>query len=420
MVVTVGIVAGSWWNDARRAPAAIGSTMAIIPSTTRSDLTAAIEHLERRLAERPDDGDAVVRLAQVLIRIQRVDSDPAAVIKAEQQLRAFLARMPDHYEAQRALGPVLLSQHRFRDALREAHRARAVDPRDDWNYGVIGDAHLELGEYDDAFAAFDRMGALRPGPAAYARVAYGLELKGDLDGAIEQMRMAADGTSAHDAEGQAWHYAQLGNLLLQKGRLGDARREFERAAFTFPDHPDAASGLARVKLAERDFSGALLMYARIFHRTPSPELAFVIGDLHAWLQQPDEAEGMYVEGERLEREGWANEEPQPQALARFLAERGRKIPEAIALAEGAAAKRRDVHTMDALAWAYFKGGRVDDAYRASEAALRTGTRDARILRHAAAILLRRGDGVGARALLDRAAAPLPEVSLVDAELLSRS
>jgi tetratricopeptide (TPR) repeat protein len=391
----------------------MASALPVIASTTRQDLAAAVEQLEKRLAERPDDGDAVVRLADTLIRIQRVDSDPAAVIKAEQRLRDFLARTPDHYEAQRALGPVLLSQHRFRDALREAKRARAMDPRDAWIYGVMGDAHLELGEYDEAFAAFDRMGALRPGPAAYARVAYALELKGDLDGALDQMRMAAEGTSAHDAEGQAWHYSQLGNLLLQKGRLGDARREFERAAFTFPDHPYAAAGLARVKLAEGDFTAALAMYERMFGRSPSPELAFVIGDLHARLQRPGEAERMYVEGERLEREGWASEEPQPQALARFLAERGRKIPDAIALAEEAAAKRRDVHTMDALAWAYFKGDRVEDAYRASEAAIRTGTRDARILRHAAAILSRRGDSAGARALRDRAATPLPDVTLVD-------
>jgi tetratricopeptide (TPR) repeat protein len=283
---------------------------------------------------------------------------------------------------------VLLSQHRFRDAIREAERARAIDPRDAWNYGVIGDAHLELGEYDEAFAAFDRMGQLRPGPAAYARVSYALELKGDLDGALDYMRMAADGTSAHDAEGQAWHYAQLGNLLLQRGRPGDARREFERAAFTFPNHPYALTGLARVHAAEGDHAAALAIYEAMFQSSPTPELAFAIGDLHARLGRPDRAEALYVEGERLERDGWAQEEPQPQALARFLAERDRRIPDAIALAEQAAAHRRDIHTMDALAWAYFKGGRIDEAARAIQAALRTGTRDEKILAHARAIAAR--------------------------------
>jgi tetratricopeptide (TPR) repeat protein len=145
------------------------------------------------------------------------------------------------------------------------------------------------------------------------------------------------------------------------------------------------SGLARVKVADGDHAAALTIYERMFAVAPTPETAFAIGDLHATLGDRDRAEAMYVEGERLEREGWASEEPQPQALARFLAERDRKIPEAIALAEEAATRRRDVMTMDALAWAYFKGGRIEQAARAIDAALRTGTRDERVLAHAAAI-----------------------------------
>ena len=110
---------------------------------------------------------------------------------------------------------------------------------------------------------------------------------------------------------------------------------------------------------------------------------------------------------------------QPQALARFLAERGRKISDAVALAEEAAAKRRDVHTMDALAWAYFKSGRLEDARRASDQAIRTGTRDGRILYHAATIRRMTGDNAGAQSLLDRAAAPLPDVTLIQEQFLAR-
>jgi tetratricopeptide (TPR) repeat protein len=223
--------------------------------------------------------------------------------------------------------------------------------------------------------------------------------------------MAADGTSAHDAEGQAWSYAQLSNLLLQLGRLGDARREFERALFTFADHPYAIGGLARVKIVEGDYAAALALYQQLFASARTPEVAAVIGDLHARLGRGVEADSHYALAEQLERDGWATEEPQPQALARFLAERNRDIPEAIRLAEQAAAKRRDLHTMDALAWSYFKAGRLDDAWKASEAALRTGTRDARILHHAAAIRTARGDRAGAQAALGRIEAPAVEVLL---------
>ena len=363
----------------------LASEVGLVEATKRDDLNRTVEAMEARLARRPTDGDAAVRAASALVRLQRVNSDAGAVIKAEQHLRALLSRVPGHYESQRMLGTVLLSQHRFRDAIREAHHARDIEPRDAWNYGVLGDAHLELGEYDDAFAAFDRMSRLRPGPTAYARVAYALELKGDLQGALVSMKMAADGTSAHDAEGQAWHYAQVGNLLLQLGRLGDAKREYERAAHTFPGHPYAMGGLVKVKTAEGDLQGALAMASRLLAQHTTPELAAIVGDLRANLGDATGAEEMYRMAERLERDGWAKEEPQPQALARFLAERDRNIPEAVRLAEEAAAKRRDIFTMDALAWSYFKAGRLDDARAAADAATRTGTRDRTILAHAAAI-----------------------------------
>ena len=74
-----------------------------------------------------------------------------------------------------------------------------------------------------------------------------------------------------------------------------------------------------------------------------------------------------------------------RGLALFLAERDRKLPEAVTVAESVAALRHDIFTQDALAWVYYKTGQLDKALSASQRALRTGTRDERILTHAAAI-----------------------------------
>ena len=409
--MTATMVAVATWRDARQGAPATRPPMWSIDPTSRDGLKATIQRMEQRLASNPADGDAVVRLAQALIRVQRVESDAQAVVKAERYLRAFLAGTPNHYDAQRVLGAVLLSQHRFRDAIREAERARELDPRDTFNDGVIGDASLELGDYDRAFEAFDRMGQRRPGPPAYARVAYALEMRGELGDALESMRMAADGTSAHDPEGQAWHYAQLGHLLLLEGRLGDARRQFEHAAFTFENHPYALAGLARVKIAENDLAGAVGLYERLHAHAQTPETAAMLGDLHARLGHADRAEQFYVDAERLERDGWASEEPQPQALARFLAERGRSIPEAVRLAEEASGRRHDILTLDALAWSYYKAGRLHDASIAADGAVRTGTRDPRILYHAAAIKKAVGDRPAAARLLARLSAPHLQLDL---------
>ena len=245
-VVAIAFVSVATLRDARQASAAAipRALPASTPGTSRAELTSTMNEMSAKLASDPGNAAAVVSLASTMIRLQRVNNDGRAVITAEQHLRAFLARKPDHYEARRLLAAVLLSQHRFADAIKEANRTMAADPRDAWNYGAAGDGYIELGDYARAFDAFDRMGQLQPGPASYARTAYALELKGDLEGALEYMRRAAEGTSPNDPESQAWHYAQMGDLLVQLGRLPRARIEFERADANVPgtSHGDRRTG----------------------------------------------------------------------------------------------------------------------------------------------------------------------------------
>jgi hypothetical protein len=57
-----------------------------------------------------------------------------------------------------------MSQHRFRDAIDVGMRAMRAHPKDAWNYGVIGDAHLELGEYDQALMRSTRWLGCVPTP----------------------------------------------------------------------------------------------------------------------------------------------------------------------------------------------------------------------------------------------------------------
>lgn len=376
-------------RDARQAAMVSAPPAMRAPSqasgTSRVDLTRTVEQMTARIAERPKDGAAVIQLADALIRLQRVNNDGRAVIRAEEHLREFLKNNPDHYDAQRMLAAVLLSQHRFADAVKQANRVNALDPRDAWNYGAIGDGYFELGDYDRAFAAYDRMGQLQPGPPAYARTAHALEIKGDLAGALEYMKRAADGSWSNDPESQAWHYTQLGDLLLQQGRVGDAKREYERAAATFPNHPLAMAGLAKVKIADGDLDGARLTFQEQLARVPTPDLAVAVGDLLQATGDAAGAEQYYRMAEQIERASWGNGPAQPQALARFLSERDRSLPEALKLAEEAVVTRRDIYTMDTLAWCYFKAGRLEEADKAMVQAQRTGSIDGRILYHAAEI-----------------------------------
>lgn len=409
ILIVAAMVVYANWQDVR-STASTPALPAGSPggtSTSRADLERTIGEMENRLASNPADAAGAVALADTLMRQARVVNDGTLAKKAEAVLKSVLRAAPQSYEAHRMLGTVYLSQHRFREAIDAAIRAQEMRPADAWNYAVMGDGHLEIGEYDEAFESFQKMMELRPSAAAYARAAYSLELRGDLPGALKIMTMAAEATSAHDPEAQAWHYAQLGHLHFQMGNLTAARREYERAAFTFPDHPYALGGIAKVKAAEDDYRGALEIVEKLLATVPTPELAAQAGDLQRLLGNEEKAEQDFVLAERLERDGWKNEEPQPAALARFLAERDRKIGEAVTLAEEAASQRGDISTEDALAWAYFKAGRISEALAASKRARRTGTLDPRVLYHAAAISQASGDLSEARRLVDKALASNP-------------
>ena len=378
------MIAVANWRDVRQsrvAPTRPVSAGTRGTGTGREDLDKRIVDLRALSASRPDDVGAAVMLADALVRQTRITGNAGLAIEAEAALKRALSADPGNYDASRQLGSLLLSQHRFREAIAVGEKNRDARPYDPLNYGVIGDGHLELGEYDQAFDAFDKMMSLRPGAASYARVAYARELQGNLTGALESMTLAADATPPDDPEALAWHHAQVGDLYLRLGKLHEAESAYVASSHAFPGHPFAMMGYARLLAARGDHSGALTLLQELAKTAPTPDLAARTGDLLDKLGRHDEAERQYA----LAEAGWRVDAPEPKNLARFLADHNRKIPEAVAIAEKAAAERHDIFTEDALAWAYFKAGRVSAAREAIGKALRTGSKDADIRAHAKAI-----------------------------------
>ena len=357
------------------------------PPTSAEGLGRRIAEMEKRLREWPHDARAAVLLADALLRQARASGDGRSAGRAGEILKGVLKEDPASYDALRMLGAIELSQHRFRDALETGRRARDLRPHDAWNYGIMGDALIELGEYDQAFEAIDRMVAIRPSAGAYARVAYARELRGDLDGALQAMQMAADATTPHDPEALAWYASNIGELHLRMGAIDDAEREYRRATSIFPLYPFAIVGQGKVEAARGNRDAALAIYLDQLERTPTLDLASRIGDLYAQAGDAARAEHYYQLAEDLAGPAIAQTEAN---LSMFLAAHNRKLTEAVEIAEAVATVRHDIFTDDALAWAYYRTGRLDDAMAASRRARRTGTRDANILFHASEIERARG------------------------------
>jgi tetratricopeptide (TPR) repeat protein len=224
---------------------------------------------------------------------------------------------------------------------------------------------------------------LRPGALSYARVSYLRELQGDVRGAIEAMRAAAE--AAGDPETRAWCRVHLGDLLINTNDLAAAEREFERALAELPDYHLAFAGLARARLASGDTDNAVRFYESARRRVPLPDTAIALGDLHLKLGHPDEAKKLYDMVELIERTGFAGQNTYSRQLALFYADHDMKLDDALQIMRRERAARSDIYTCDTLAWVLYKKGDLAAAKTAIGEALRLGTRDARIEYHAGMI-----------------------------------
>jgi len=128
--------------------------------------------LEAQVRAQPRDATLLTQLGFAYQLRWRETADPSFLPRSETALRRAVRFGVEDANAILGLGSLALIQHEFRAALEHGRRAERLLPGSSRPYGVIGDALVELGRYDDAFAAFERMITLRPSLASYARIAY--------------------------------------------------------------------------------------------------------------------------------------------------------------------------------------------------------------------------------------------------------
>lgn len=329
--------------------------------------------------------DLFVAQAAADMQRARETGDPTWYTAAAAALDGAVAVEPDHYGALRARAWVLLGQHRFAAARAAVDAALARAPDDWWNHANLADACLELGDVACAERAVERLMALRPGVAAYTRVAALRTLYGDRDGAIEALELAAASAPGNPPEATAWVLVYLGHEHFAGGARAGARAAYERALALVPDYHLALAGLARVAAADGRIPEAIALAERVADRVPQPSLLAFLGDLHALAGDDRGAARRLDQALAMERLAAAAGGSYGRETALVLADHDRDLPDALRLARAESAARDDVATSDALAWALHKNGRHAEAMRAAHRALRFGTAEASFAYHAGMI-----------------------------------
>lgn len=388
----------------------LGAILVLLTGNAVADTPAELRIAEARavVAEHPGAGSGYTALALALAQRARETSKVAYYDEALTVLDRALASATDDFEIKRARAWVLLGKHEFAEALALSTELNQRFPDDLMTYALLVDANVELGNYKPAEEAAQRLLDLRPGNIpGLTRAAYLRELFGDIEGSLELMLAALARVPPAEVEEQAWLLTQIGHLNLAAGRLDAAGQAVADALRLFPDYHYALGQLARIHAARGDFEQALTAERRHYQAAPHPENLFLLARAAARSGHSDEATALFVDFARqaeAESTRWDNAN---RELIQYYADEGADPAAALRVAKAETARRQDVHTLAAHAWALH---RLDDQQAAAqmiERALAIGTREADLLYQAGQIQAAAGAPARAIELLRAALAAAP-------------
>ena len=101
-------------------------------------------------------------LAGAYIQKVRESMDFSYLDRAAQILTTVLGTDGKNYEAQRLRTEIALERHEFKLAADYSKALVEWAANDSWNWGTLGDAYIELGDYDKAGDAYQKMINIRP------------------------------------------------------------------------------------------------------------------------------------------------------------------------------------------------------------------------------------------------------------------
>jgi len=382
--------------------------LALVPRAQCAD--AALSFLENRVRNDPDDFVAQNQLAGRYLDLLRGTGNDAYLAKARCAAEASVAcGVPELNNAGlAALARVQIASHQFASARDSARELRRLGPGKSFSFGILGDALLELGDYDEAAASFEQLAKAEPGSIdSETRLARLALIRGELDRARQHLSNALKSTkdlTPPMPEIVAWCCVQLGQFYFGRGDWANAEKQYHAALDVLPDYYAALDHIAELSAAQEKHADAISLYEKLIARLPRPEFCQALGDLYLFAGKTDQAKPWHDRA----LAGYLKFTKQEDArylhhLAGFYCDSVENPGEALKWARKDLQIRHNVFAHDALAWALYSNGQFDDAAAEMEAALAEGTKDAHLLFHASMIFSANGDLVRGKEFLRRAA-----------------
>ncbi|MGA8233470.1 MAG: tetratricopeptide repeat protein [Candidatus Acidiferrales bacterium] len=358
---------------------------------------------EAAIKAHPDHSQPYNDLAVAYVQRVRETADPSYYVQAETLVQKSFQITPDNREGQKARLMILLGRGEFTQALGLAKELNKKTPDDVLVYGFIGDAAIGLGDYSEAEEAAQWMLDMRPGNVpGLLRGATLRRLYGDTHGATDFFSQAYQQMAPTQTEELAWTLTQMADLQLSTGDMDGAEKLLHSALKEFPDYYAALEDLARVQTARQHYSEAVDLLRQRNSKFPTASSRYALAQALDRAGETTAAVLAYADFTTTALPLIGASENANEELVFYYLGRGHDPAEALRIAQLEIARRHDVNTLDAYAWALSGNGRNQDAQKQIALALAVGVREAKIFYHAGTIAANLGDDAAATRYLGQA------------------
>jgi tetratricopeptide (TPR) repeat protein len=338
-----------------------------------------VAELSQKIAQNTSDTKSRLQLAVIYMSEARITGEHPYYYPAILSiLDGVLSLDPKNFEALVYKSSVKLSQHRFKEARQVAEQALAINPDNAYIYGVLVDANIELGNYEEAVKMSDKMQSIKPSLESYSRASYLREIYGDYPGAIEAMKMAVQ-AGVPGSEPWCWSKKTLAQLYEKRSRWKEAGQEYQDILATRPSYAFALEGMAKVEKAAKNYSRALELLQEA--AAIMPEYSFNEEMAHIYILQGDDqkAADEYKKVLVMMKEDETSGHLVSLEMCRIYTitgQYGLAVEQAL---KEYTERPANIDVNHALAWAYYKNNEIEKALFHINAALGTGSKDPQLL-----------------------------------------
>jgi tetratricopeptide (TPR) repeat protein len=388
----------SGW-ERRRFPSSLLSVLSLILFLASGALgqshDVSIRFLESRVASDPEDFTAWNRLAPLYLQRVRETGSLDYLLLARRAVDRSLAINPDrNLIALASKCRVEFASHEFAASRDIARQLIDAEPDAVYAQMYLGDALLELGDYDGAADAYSKMVALGGNtPESLCRTARLAFLHGQTSAAGESFRSAlalAQAQSNPVPETIAWIHCQLADLSVFTGDYAAGESSARAALQSFPNYFRGCSSLGKSLGAQGKFAEAITEYEKSIAVYPDPATIAALADLYHLTNREKDAQSQYHLISQITRLNQFAGILYNRNIAVFYANHDMQVDDAYAMAGKEYQSRKDIYGADAVAWTAYKSHHPQEAIAAIHEAMKLHTQDPVLFYHAGMIELTAG------------------------------